>query len=167
MFKSLARAGDDYGAGRSPVSHFDRADLIGGILLILAGVGITTVSVINYPLGTVSRMGPGMFPAGLGVILAFLGLLLTIQSMGGPGEPLDIRVISPLFVLGGIAAFALTIKPFGMVPAILAGTIISSIAELQFRPMALLWLCLGLCSMIPFVFIFLLGLNVPLFGWPF
>ena len=143
------------------------ADLVGGILLMCAGIAISAIAISNYSLGTVTRMGPGMFPAGLGFILAFLGALLFVQSFLRPGPPLDIRVISPLFVLGGIAAFALLIKPFGMVPAIVAATVCSSIADLKFRPTSLILLCLGLCLIVPFVFIFLLGLRVPLFNWPF
>jgi len=66
-----------------------------------------------------------------------------------------------------IAAFALLIKPFGMVPAIIAATVISSIADLKFRPGSLFLLCLGLCLIVPFVFLYLLGLRVPVVAWPF
>lgn len=149
------------------MQKLDPANLIGGILLVLGGIAISVVAIYQYSLGTISRMGPGMFPTGLGVILAFLGFLLIIQSLRRPGPPLDIRVISPIFVLGGIAAFALLIKPFGMVPAIIAATVCSSIADLRFRPASLILLCLGLSLIVPFVFLFLLGLRVPVFAWPF
>lgn len=145
----------------------DPANFAGGILLMLGGITIFVVAVSQYSLGSVTRMGPGMFPAGLGVILTFLGFLLFIQSLRRPGPPLDIRVISPLFVLGGIAAFALLIKPFGMIPAIVAATVVSSVADLRFRPASLFLLCMGLCLIVPFVFLYLLGLRVPVVAWPF
>ena len=53
--------------------RYDYVDAIGGALLVLIGASVTYVSIAFYPLGTVQRMGPGAFPAGLGVVLALLG----------------------------------------------------------------------------------------------
>lgn len=147
--------------------RFDYTDLIGGALLVLTGLAVTTYSVASYPLGTFARLGPGMFPACLGGILAFLGLLLSIQSLRRKGASPDIRVFSPIFVLGGIAGFALLVVPFGLIPAIIAVTVISSLAELRLRPGSLLALCLGLSLLAPLVFKVLLGLPIPLIAWPF
>lgn len=147
--------------------RIDYVDIVGGALLVLFGAAVTYVSVTYYPLGTPKRMGPGMFPAGLGVVLAGLGLLLALQALRRPGVKPDIRVFSPLFILGGIAAFAAIIVPFGLVPAIIAILVISSLADLKIRPVSLAISCLGLSLFAPFVFVFLLGLPMPLFRWPF
>lgn len=146
---------------------FDYTDTVGGALLILAGGAVSGIAISNYPLGTMSRMGPGMFPAGLGGLLAILGLILVIQSFRREGHRPDIRIWSPLFVLGGVAAFAILIAPFGMIPAILGIVIISSLAELRVKPASVALLCLALCLIAPGVFKFGLGLQVPLFRWPF
>lgn len=146
---------------------FDYTDMAGGALLVVVGAAVSIASISSYPLGTLSRMGPGMFPAGLGALLAFFGLLLVIQSLRKAGEPADLRIFSPLFVLGGIAAFALMVVPFGLIPAICGITIISSLAELRVRPASLALLCLALSILAPGVFKFGLGLNIPLFLWPF
>lgn len=146
---------------------FDYTDMVGGALLIVVGAVVTAYSISSYPLGTLSRMGPGMFPAGLGVLLAFFGLLLVIQSFRQEGQPADLRIFSPLFVLGGVAAFALIVVPFGLIPAIVGITVISSLAELRFRPVNLALLCVALSILAPGVFKFGLGLNIPLFSWPF
>lgn len=145
----------------------DFTDLVGGSLLTLVGAAVAIVSVTYYPMGTLQRMGPGMFPAGLGVLLAVFGLILSLQSLRRPGERPDIRVWSPLFVLGGIAAFALVVSPFGLIPAIVAITVVASLAELRVRPLSLALLCLGLCLLAPFVFRICLGLQIPMFRWPF
>lgn len=164
--RRLVPDGTEANKGGTMYKH-DYTDMVAGGVLIIAGGATTAVSVTQYPLGTLSRMGPGMFPAGLGGILAFLGVVLTIQALRRPGYKPDIRVFSPLLVLGAIAAFALIIVPFGLIPAILAITIISSLAELRIRAQSLALLCLALCLLAPGVFKFGLGLNIPLFAWPF
>lgn len=147
--------------------RIDYVDIVGGALLVLFGVAVTYTSVTYYPMGTASRMGPGMFPAGLGVVLVVLGLLLALQALRRPGEKPDIRVFSPLFVLGGIAAFALLIVPFGLIPAIVAVIVISSLADLKIRPVSLALSCIGLSLFAPFVFVICLGLQIPMVRWPF
>lgn len=147
--------------------RIDYVDIVGGALLILFGAAVTYTSVTYYPMGTPSRMGPGMFPAGLGVVLVVLGLLLALQALRRPGHQPDIRIFSPLFILGGIAAFAAIIVPFGLIPAIVAILVISSLADLKIRPVSLAISCIGLSLFAPFVFVFLLGLRIPLLRWPF
>ena len=147
--------------------RIDYVDILGGALLILFGAAVTYTSITHYPMGTPGRMGPGMFPAGLGVVLAVLGLLLALQALRRPGRKPDIRVFSPLFILGGIAAFAAIITPFGLIPAIVAILVITSLADLKIRPVSLAISCIGLSLLAPFVFVFLLGLQIPLLRWPF
>ena len=146
---------------------YDYTDMAGGALLMLTGGSVAATAIAYYPLGTLQRMGPGMFPAGLGALLVLFGSVLVLQAIGRPGVRPDIRVISPLFVLGGVAAFAATIVPFGLIPAILCVTIISSFANLKIDPISLALLCLALCLIAPFVFVFCLGLQIPLLRWPF
>ncbi len=147
--------------------RFDYTDMAAGALLMIAGATVSIVSISNYPLGTLSRMGPGAFPAGLGVLLAFFGLILVVQSLRNEGERPDLRFWSPLFVLGGVFAFAIMVEPFGLIPAIIGITVISSLAELRIKASSLGLLCLALCFLAPGVFKFGLGLNIPLFAWPF
>lgn len=151
------------------MSKFDYNEITGGILLVAAGGAVSITAIFNYPLGTLSRMGPGMFPAGLGGLLAFFGVLLVVQSLRGQGESEkpDIRIFSPLFVLGSVAVFALLVSPFGLIPAIIGVTVVASLAELRIRAKSLGLLCLALCVLAPGVFKFGLGLNIPLIAWPF
>lgn len=147
--------------------RYDYVDLAGGLLLLLIGSAVSYVAITFYPLGTVQRMGPGMFPAGLGVVLGALGLLLAFHALLRQGTPPDIRIISPLFVIGGVAAFASIIGPFGLIPAIVAILVITSIANIKIHPVSLALLCLALSLLAPFVFVFCLGLPIPLLRWPF
>lgn len=142
-------------------------DIVGGVLLLLTGAAVTYVSIEHYPVGSLRRMGPGMFPAILGGVLAGLGLLLALQALRRQGEQPDIRVFSPIFVLAGVASFALLITRAGLIPAILGVVVISSFADLKIRPVSLALLCLGLCLIAPLVFVVGLGLPIPLARWPF
>lgn len=145
----------------------DYRDVAGGLLLLLFGVSFSCYAIEHYDLGTLRRMGPGMFPTGLGFVLAFFGLLLFVPALLRPGIRPEIRVWTPLFILSGVAAFALTIRPFGLLPAILAVTVISSMAELKLRPASLSVLCIVLCLIAWLTFRIGLGLPMPMVNWPF
>ncbi len=145
----------------------DYKDIVGGALLFVTGATFAWYAAGHYELGTLRRMGPGMFPMGLGVILAVFGVLLAVPAFFRPGVRPEIRVWSPVFVLAGTAAFALVIRPFGLIPAICAVVIISSFAELKVRPVSLAILCAVLCAIAYGVFRVGLGLALPMFRWPF
>lgn len=147
--------------------RYDFVDMLGGILLIVLGAGVTFVACQYYPLGTLARMGPGMFPAGIGVVLSLFGVILALQAFRRSGDPVDLRIISPLFVLGGIALFAILVRPFGLIPALVALIFVSSLAELKPRLWQTAQLALGLCILAPLVFKLGLGLPIPLVEWPF
>ncbi|OWU86676.1 hypothetical protein ATO6_07850 [Oceanicola sp. 22II-s10i] len=142
-------------------------DTVGGLVLLAVGAWFAIYAAMHYPLGSLRRMGPGMFPMGMGIAVAGLGLLVALQSLLREVEKADIRFWSPLFVLSGIAGFAILMPLFGLIPALLAVTIISSLAELKLRPVSLALLCLGLSLLAPFVFRICLGLQMAMFNWPF
>jgi hypothetical protein len=145
----------------------DYRDMSAGGLLIAGGLTLALYSAANYDLGTARQMGPGMFPTGLGYLIAFFGVVLFIQAMFRTGTMPEIRLWSPLFVLAGTAAFALMIRPFGMIPAIIATTFISSIAEKRFRPVSLVLLPAFLCLLSYLIFSLALRMPIPMFRWPF
>lgn len=147
--------------------RYDYTDIFGGLLLISIGAGVSALSLTSYPLGSLGRMGPGMFPAALGAVLAALGLILTLQALRRQGSRPDIRVFSPILILASVAVFALLMSPFGMIPAIVMSTIIASLAELRVRAGQIGLLCLVLSVFAPVVFVYCLGLRIPLVNWPF
>lgn len=144
----------------------DYRDIVGGGLLIAGGLLFSWYAAQHYDLGTVRRMGPGMFPTGLGMILAVFGASIAIPAFFRNGVAPKVRIWTPLFVLSGVAAFALLVRPFGLIPAILGVTIISSFAELKVRPLSLAILCIVLCTIAWLTFRVGLGLAIPMFRWP-
>jgi hypothetical protein len=63
-----------HAGGRSAAGKFNR-DYYGGALMMAIGLG-AIIEGRQYPLGTLSRMGPGFFPVALGAILALVGLAI-------------------------------------------------------------------------------------------
>ena len=144
----------------------DYRDIVGGALLVVVGLAFALYSLSNYELGTINRMGPGMFPMALGIILAGFGVMQAIPAFFRTGVVTEIRVWTPIFVLSGVAAFALMVRPFGLLPAVIAVVVISSFAELKIRPVSLVILTGSLCLMSWLIFSVGLGLPVPMFRWP-
>lgn len=144
----------------------DYRDLLGGCALLIIGSVAAIYSLMTLHLGTLSRMGPGMFPTSLGVILAVFGLILLVQAMFRTGEMPRGDLRSFLAICTSIFAFAVMIRPFGLLPAIVALTFIASRADgkLSLKGTAIL---AGLLSAGSFL-IFRTGLDLPitLFAWP-
>lgn len=145
----------------------DHKDVIGGALLIAGGVILAAFSAANYDLGTVRRMGPGMFPFSLGVMLAILGVLIGLPALRRPGPGVEVRIFSPLFVLSGVASFAFIMPLMGLLPAAAALIAISSLAELKVRPVSLAALTVFMCGLTYLIFSVALNLPIRLFMWPF
>lgn len=145
----------------------DYRDMIGGALLAIGGLSIALFSFYNYDIGTLRRMGPGMFPMGLGYLLAGFGAWIFATALFRRGDFPQVRIWSPLFVLLGTGSFVVLIRPFGLIPAVLAVVVISSLAELKFRPVTITVLASSL-SVLAWL-IFKVGLRLPLqlFKWPF
>jgi hypothetical protein len=142
----------------------DYRDVIGGALLLICGLLFSWYAAGHYELGTLRRMGPGMFPMALGFVLAGFGVMLMISAFFRPGPAMEARVVVPLFVLAGVAAFALLIRPFGLLPAILAVVAISSLAERRVNPKSVALLSASLCLLAYLVFRVGLGLAIPCSG---
>jgi len=144
----------------------DYRDLVGGLALVAIGVAVTVNSVFYLNLGTPSRMGPGAFPAGLGVVLAVLGALIALPALFRTGEYPRIE-IRPLFaVLGAILVFALVMERFGLVPAIAALTFIAGLADRRLSLLATAALAAVLSTIATLIFRTGLGLPIPIVSWP-
>lgn len=145
----------------------DYRDAVGGALLVALGAAFTIYSWTHYPLGTVTRMGAGMVPFSLGLILAIFGGMIVLASLSRQGAFPEVRVATPLLVLGSVVLFAVVIKPFGLLPATFAATLVAAFADLSFRPLRNIVLAAGLSALAYVIFSVGLQLPLPLFAWPF
>jgi hypothetical protein len=130
----------------------------------------------TYTVGTGARMGPGYFPLMLGIVMAVIGLIIIFTSL--VTETPDGAKIGSwawkqvIFILGANFAFgvllgglpSLGIPAMGMIAAIYALTIISSLAGHEFKLKSVLILATVLAIGSYFAFIWALKLQIQV--WP-
>jgi hypothetical protein len=150
------------------MSTHDYRDLVGGGLLFAIGLGFGLHAVSSMDIGDLRRLGPGSFPVVLGFLLASLGAAIAIPAWARGDNSLpsiNWRALGSVSL--GVLAFAFTIGPFGMVPAIFLLTIFAVRSDGQFGPRVTLLLATVLAALAYLVFGLGLGLMLQPFRWPF
>ncbi len=142
-------------------------DIVAGLLLTFAGVAAAAYALSSYSLGTITRMGPGMMPVSLGVILACFGLAIALPALVQKGEAAAIRLRPMIFLSAAVLAFALMIERFGLVPSVLATTLIATLAETRVSAVGALILGMAMAALTWGIFIAGLRLSMPAFDWSF
>jgi Zn-dependent protease len=119
-----------------------------------------------YPLGSSARMGPGYFPAALGLLLAVFGAASVARSFVRAGEPITPFAWRPLLlVLGSVVAFGLLVNGLGALIALPILILIAAMASRYSRPDATSVAALiGMTVFCVLVFIKGLGMPMPLIG---
>ena len=144
-----------------------RRDLLAGMFLLAVGLFALGYALDRLQLGSFRRMGPGMFPALVGGVLALIG-----AGIAGPalmrGGHFNIRPDwrALLLVLLGLGVFASTVVPFGVVPAIIALVVIASFANPKLSPVGVALLALGTTALCLGIFVLGFGVQVSLLSWP-
>ena len=152
-----------------------QADFFSGVMFTAVG-GAFAIGATSYSIGDGARMGPGYFPLMLGIILAVLGAIIMFQGLvveSADGQPIGKWAWKPLFfviaanlafgvLLGGLPSIGL--PAMGMIIAIYALTIISSLAGDQFswKGVTILATILAVGSYIAFIWALKLQIQV----WP-
>jgi hypothetical protein len=111
-----------------------KRDYYAGGLMLLLGLGAAMTGT-GYKFGTLARMGPGFMPVVLGIVLAFLGLLIAATALGS-SEDDDKRFLpdNPQWfgwacILGGPIAFIILGQYGGMIPAVFACVFICALGD--------------------------------------
>jgi hypothetical protein len=152
-----------------------QADFFSGVMFTTVG-GAFAIGATTYTVGNGARMGPGYFPLMLGILLAILGVVIMFQAMvveTTDGDKIGKWAWRPLaFVLGANLAFGILLgglpsiglPAMGMIIAIYALTIISSLAGTQFklRDVLVLSTILAVGSYVAFIWALKLQIQV----WP-
>ncbi len=144
-------------------------DLLAGLMFIAIGT-VFVVGAYNYQMGTAARMGPGFFPrilgfmmAGLGVLIAFLGLknqakFAATAGIGWTWTPVIILTVA-------VVLFGVTLPTLGMIIAISLLTFISGFAAHDKNYRELVLITVIMCIFCAGVFIWGLKLQMKLFPW--
>ncbi|ABL71304.1 tripartite tricarboxylate transporter TctB family protein [Paracoccus denitrificans] len=144
----------------------DFQDIAGGAILLMIGGYAALHSLAELSTGTVGRMGPGMFPTIIGVFIAVMGLLIMVPAFFRSGQPISFDLRSTAMILLSILVFGLMIRPFGLVPAVIAQTVVASLADGKRSWREIAMLCLLLCTLATLIFKLGFGLQVPIANWP-
>jgi hypothetical protein len=152
-----------------------QTDFYSGAMFTALG-GAFAIGATSYGIGDGARMGPGYFPLILGILLAILGIILMFEGLvveTADGEPIGPWAWKPLscviganlvfgVLLGGLPSMG--VPAMGMIIAIYALVIISSLAGKHFRLRDVLVLATILAAGSYVAFIWVLKLEIQV--WP-
>lgn len=120
------------------------------------------VSLMNYPIGELSRSGPGLFPLMVSCFLFVIGLLTTVRSHFVEPVPLDYNVKNIAIILLSLIGFAVISQYLNMIVGIVFLVFCSTFAGTSYSVVRNIKISLGL-TVIAFAFKHLLGLSLPLY----
>lgn len=161
-------------------------DFWSGLVFVVVGIGFA-VAATHYPMGPPcsppdgcadslsvrlsqlsAKPGPGYFPLGLGVMLAFVGAVILFKSLvleSEIGEPVGAFAWRPLLAtVGAIALFGALLEPLGLVVSVPLLVGIASLASTERRWRRTFAIAATLTLAAWLVFVVVLKLAIPL--WP-
>lgn len=150
-------------------------DFFAGLMFTIVGIAFA-IGATNFTVGTASRMGPGYFPLLLGILLAALGILITVlsfRSKAPDGDPIGAVAWRPLcYILGANLAFgallvglpSIGFPAMGLIVAIYALVIIAGMARPKHKLKESLILATILAVASYGGFVYMLNLQFPV--WP-
>jgi len=139
-------------------------DVGGGAVIALCGLLVALQS-LAYPLGQVTRMGPGYFPLMAGILLCLLGTLVALFTNEVEKTSETTRIKAAIAVFAAILVWALLLDRFGMIPATVALVLIAAFAHPKPNPRRVIITAVALPLLGWGLFIQGLGLPVAAFSW--
>lgn len=135
-------------------------------LFLLALAAIAFWQATDLSLGTMRQLGPGMLPRVLIICTALCGLVLLVLSFVHDGSPLERWGLrGPLFVLGAIVLFGLTIRPLGLAVAGPLVVVVGSFASSESRVVESVIFAVVITVFCLLLFKALLTLPIPVAPW--
>lgn len=151
-------------------------DYCGGLILVIVGLA-AAFQAQSYQIGTLTRMGPGFFPAALGIILAAAGVVLLGTTMARNARHAVIegegaRRHGPewrgwICICLSVIAFAVLGELTGLVPATFACVFIAGLGDRDNSLRDIVLLSIGVTIAGVAVFWWGLGILFPLFSRDF
>ena len=141
----------------SPVAN---KDFLAGLVFLAFGMAAMVIADRDFPMGTLARMGPGNFPAALGVVLALFGVFLAARGLGWSKAEApvhwDLRPVG--CIVGAMVAFGFVLPRFGLIAALVAMFLIAAFAgrDLRWREVVVLTVMTALA-----VGVFVVLLKLP------
>jgi len=141
-------------------------DAVAGVVLGALGASIAIYAYRHYPMGTMSRMGPGMFPLLLGCALVLVAVPIFLLSLLRQANAIEFNIRAGGLILLGLAIYAATVDAVGIVPSMLVLMVISYFAVPGRNLVETLLLSAAVTALMVVVFIYIMNINLTLFAWP-
>jgi hypothetical protein len=145
-------------------------DYLGGAFMFLLGMGATVLGT-SYGVGELADMGPGFFPAAVGVILAVTGIAIAFagQSAGAAAAHASGDAAPQwrgwICIVLGIALFIGCAAYIGLLPATFAIVFVSALGDQRNALKSAFWLAIAVCVVCVIVFWWGLKIQLPLVHW--
>lgn len=132
--------------------------------LFLLAISLTFgLEALRYPLGDVSRPGPGLFPLMVSSLLFLIGLITTVRSRFLERVHLEFNAKNIAIILTSLCGFALISRHLNMIAGIVFMVFCASFAGTSsYSVVRNLKVAAGLIA-VAFAFQKLLGFNLPLY----
>jgi hypothetical protein len=139
-------------------------DFISGLIFIGLGLGFFLIAQ-DYKMGTATRMGPAYLPTILASLLMLIGLGLVVRALFRDGDKvMGVAWKQTLLILIGTVMFGILVRNAGLVAALLAYVSITAMASVYFHWRATGLLAAGMTIFCVIIFIYALGLPIPMIG---
>jgi hypothetical protein len=144
-------------------------DYIAGALVALIGGG-AFVQARQYDIGNLDAMGPGFFPAALGVALILLGAAIALVARGTTAPEDHEAVAAPewrgwLCIAGSIAVFILMAERFGIAPTAFVSVLIAAYGDRTVTLRSAFLLAVGVSAAGTMIFGYGLHSQLPMLSW--
>ena len=113
----------------------NQKDFASGLLFIAIGLAFAYIAT-SYQMGTPAKMGAGYFPFYLGLLMAALGLIVSITAMGKKAEENKLAKWdwkSVIWVTGSVVLFATTLPYMGLIVSLIVLIFVSAMASHEFN----------------------------------
>ena len=142
----------------------NQRDFGAGVMFILVGIFFALIAT-QYRMGTAAKMGPGYFPFWLGVLMAFIGLLLLFNSFAKKTAEekmpkWDFKIM--LWITGSVVLYGVLLQTMGFFVAVFVLVFVSASASHDFGWKGSLLNAVILMSFTYLAFVKGLGLSFPL-----
>lgn len=139
-------------------------DFFAGLLFILFGVAFIWLA-RDYGFGTARRMGPAFFPLVLSGILIVIGIVIGVRGIAVTEEPpRGFTFKGLLLVIVSTVLFAILVRNAGVPIATALLVAVSAFASQRFKWMPTLVLAIGMAVFCVVIFVYALGLPMPVRG---
>lgn len=144
----------------------NRKDFASGLMFVAVGLIFSGVAT-TYNMGTAAKMGPGFFPFWLGLVLAFLGAIVTLSATSKKATEETIPSWdwpSVLWVTGSVVLFGVVLAYLGLILSLFVLVFISAMAshEFHWKGTVINAVILNVIAYIAFVW----GLKLQFQVWP-